>query len=333
MKRILFLLLPLILALAGCTRSQLGAPASPVKLDTGAAEKVIKEIEKDRADTQEWLRSSHSSYLAAVDRINFDDKKTLTVGRAEDNDLRLNADDIEPHHLRVSVDGDRFRVEGADAKARFKVKEEVKREAILSPSYIQLGRFSLRLSHQRFPALIVFDPQSPRFRQYKGISYFPIDLSYRYEVKLNRYPKPEKTVLQSTHGNERQAEQVGWVEFLVGKTSCRLEATHLLEPGSPADSVDIFFRDATTGKESYSVGRYVDLKKLENGNYLLDFNLTYSPACAFSEFYNCPIPPKANTLKVAIRAGEKDSHYHMTPSPVPPVPPDKSRSAEVRTTH
>lgn len=26
--------------------------------------------------------------------------------------------------------------------------------------------------------------------------------------------------------------------------------------------------------------------------------------------YNCPVPPKENTLRVAIRAGEMDSHYH-----------------------
>ncbi len=36
----------------------------------------------------------------------------------------------------------------------------------------------------------------------------------------------------------------------------------------------------------------------------------YNPACAVSIHYNCPIPPKANVLKVAIRAGEMDAHYH-----------------------
>jgi uncharacterized protein (DUF1684 family) len=42
---------------------------------------------------------------------------------------------------------------------------------------------------------------------------------------------------------------------------------------------------------------------------VLDFNSAYNPACAFSDYYNCPIPSKANTLTVAIRAGEMDSHY------------------------
>jgi hypothetical protein len=323
MNRRLFLLLPLAALFMSCVRSQPGAPASPVKLDKSAAEKVVKEIEKDRADTREWLRSSANSYLAAVDRVNFEDKKTLTVGRAIDNDLRLTVEDIEPHHLRITVREDRFRVECVDGKARFKIKEEVKREATVDPSYIQLGRLSLRLSHQRFPALIVFDPQSPRFKQYKGIAYFPIDLSYRYEVQLKRYPKPEKTIIMSTRGNQRSAERVGWVDFLVGNAPCRLEATHLIEPGSMEGTVDIFFRDATTGKESYSVGRYVDLKKLENGNYLLDFNLAYNPACAFSEYYN------ARFLSVECAEGGDPRRRNGQPLPLdadtaPAVPPDSS---------
>ena len=54
----------------------------------------------------------------------------------------------------------------------------------------------------------------------------------------------------------------------------------------------------------------MDSVKQPDGRYLLDFNLAYNPACAISDHYNCPIPSKANTLKVAIRAGEMDAHYH-----------------------
>jgi len=313
MKSIACFLVLLMLLAAACGFFKPGAdqgPGRPVTLDPAAAEKIIAEIRKDREDTEAWLRGSPTSYLAAVDRVDFNQAKALTVGKAEDNNLRLAADDIEPHHLRVSLEGDRFRIECIDPNARFKIKEEVKREAAVDPSYFQLGRFTLRLSHQRFPALIVFDPQSPYFKAYKGLSYFPIDLNYCFELPLKRFPKPEKMTILSTRGNERAAERVGYVDFLAGDAPCRLEATRLLEPGSGQDDLSIFFRDKTSGKETYGMGRYVDLKKLPNGNYLLDFNLAYNPACAFSDFYNCPVPPKSNTLKVAIRAGEKDSHYH-----------------------
>jgi uncharacterized protein len=303
MKKALFAMFPLVLMLSGCARSD--APAQPAKLDKAQAEKIIKEIEKDRADSEEWLRSSPTSYFAAIDRIDFDNKKVLMVGRAADNDVRLNDADIEPHHLRITVDGDRFRVEAVDAKALFLVKQEQKREATVDPSMIQVGRFQLRLSHQRFPALIVFDPKGLQREHHKKINHFPINLSYRYELPLKRYPNPEETIIMSTRGNQRKAQRVGWVDFLVGDTPCRLEAVRLLGPGSGENDFSIFFRDASSGKETYPLGRYVDLKKLESGLYLLDFNLAYNPACAFSEYYNCPVPPKANFLKVAIPAGER----------------------------
>ena len=315
MKKSSWIILPLALALAGCGPSRKGEQpetkaAGPVVPDKTAAEKIINEIKKERSETENWLRSSPTSYLAAIDRVDFNDRKTLTVGKAADNNLQLSGAGIEPHHLRVTVDGDNFKIECVDANARFKIKDETKREAAVGPSYIQVDRFVVRLSHQRFPALIVFDPQSPRFKEYKGLVYYPIDLSYRYELPLKLFRKPEKTIIMSTRGNRRNAELVGWVEFLAGNTTCRLEATRLLEPGAGQNDLSIFFRDATSGNETYPLGRYVDLKRLENGNYLLDFNLAYNPACAFSDYYNCPVPPKSNTLQIPVRAGEKDSHYH-----------------------
>jgi len=309
----LLLLLPFLLADRGGAQAQTG-PARPVTLQKAAAASAAAEIEKGRAESREWLRSDPQSYLAAIDRVDFGESASLTVGSAADNQVRLGAEGIEPHHLRISVDGDRFRVQALDAAARFRIKDEVKREATVGPSAIQVGRFTLRLSHQRFPAIVVFDPRSPRLKSYKGIDYFPIDLSYRYELPLIRDSQPEKIVIVSTRGNRRSAERVGWVSFWVGKTACRLEVTRLLEPGVGENDLSIFFCDLTNGKETYPLGRYVDLRKLDNGNYLLDFNQAYSPACAFSDYYNCPIPPKSNRLGVAIRAGEKDSHYsHQGP--------------------
>jgi hypothetical protein len=213
----------------------------------------------------------------------------------------------------VTVAGDRFHVEAVDAQARFKVKPAEKnetREATVDPSYIQIDRFTLRLSHQRFPAIIVFDPQSARFKEYKGLRYFPIDLAYRYELPLTPNTKPETLTIMSTVGNQRRAQRVGWFDFMVGKTACRLEAVRLLEPGVGENDISVLYRDATSDHDTYALGRYVDPKKLPNGKYVLDFNAAYNPACAFSDHYNCPIPPKTNTLAVAIRAGEMDSHYH-----------------------
>jgi uncharacterized protein (DUF1684 family) len=298
-----------VLALAASAVLMAAAPG-PVTLTPAQRAAVLEEIRKDRADTEAWLKSDITSYLATVDRRDFETRRTMTVGRAADNDLRIDDPAFAPHHLRVTVEGDRFRVDAVDAVARFTVDKKEVRTALVDPSAIGVGRFQLRLSHQRFPGIIVFDPQSPHFKEYKGLKYFPPDLAFRYELPLTPNPKPETIVIMSTRGNRRQATRVGWFEFTVGRTPVRLEAVRLLEPGVGEHDLGIFFRDATTGKESYALGRYVDVKPLEGGRYLLDFNFAYNPACAFSDHYNCPIPPKANVLPVAIRAGEMDAHYH-----------------------
>jgi len=285
-------------------------PAAPVALTKEAAAVALADIEKDRADTRKWLQTEPTSYLATVDRRDFGSRNTMTVGRAADNDLHIDAAPFAAHHLKVTVEGDRFHVQAVDPSATFLAGKEQKRDAIVDPSAIGVGRFLLRLSHQRFPAIIVFDPESPRFKEYKGLTYFPPDLSYRFELPLTPNPKPQTVVIMSTRGSQRRAQHVGWFDFLVGGVACRLEAVRLLEPGVGENDLGIFFRDATTGKESYTLGRYVDVKKLPGGRFLLDFNFAYNPACAVSDHYNCPIPPKGNTLPVAIRAGEMDSHYH-----------------------
>ena len=308
MRTLLLSLAPL-LALAAAAEPA-GAPVL-----SGAEEKSVREsLLKDRRDAREWLRSDPGSYLAAVKRVDFGSRQALTAGSAHDDDVRLEAGEARPHHLRISVQGDRFRVEAVDPAATFIVGKSTAaaavREAAVDPSSIRVGRYLLRLSHQGYPAVIVFDPKSPRFKKYRGIEYFPVDLSYRYVVKLVPDPAAETVAVGSTHSADRRAVRVGWFDFRVGKTPCRLAAYRLLEPGVEADSVSVLFRDATTGRETYAVGRYVDPKKRADGSYVLDFNTAYSPACAFSAHYNCPIPPKENHLTVAVEAGERDSHYH-----------------------
>jgi hypothetical protein len=307
----------LLLSSGGATLLVAATPARPVRLAPSAAAAVLKEIDKDRADTQAWLKSDATSYLATVDRKDFERKRALTVGRASDNDLRIDDPEVSPHHLKVTVEGDKFIVAAVDTAASFAAPDAKGQFAVVAsrtltagPSSVKIGRFLIRLSHQGYPGLIVFDPKSPRFADYKGLKYFAPDLAYRYELPLTMNPKPETIEILSTRGNKRRATRVGWLDFMVGAQAARLEVVRLLEPGVGENDLSVFFRDATSGKDSYELGRYVDVKQLPNGLYLLDFNFAYNPACAYSVHYNCPIPPKTNVLSMSIRAGEMDAHYH-----------------------
>jgi uncharacterized protein (DUF1684 family) len=283
--------------------------AAPVHLSAAEGDSLLKAYAADRAGTEKSLHESPTSYLAAVGRTDFGEKPALVLGRAADCDVRVDDPELAAHHVRVTVAGDSFHVEAVDDTAHFLVRGEPLRDAILPPSFVRVGRFSVRLSHQRFPALIVFDPESPHYAEYHGLAWYPVDLGCRFVAPLTPNPRADTTIIMSTRGNARRAVLAGWFDLLVKGKPVRLEAHRLLEPGVDEKSVSVFFRDATTGHETYSVGRYVDPERLPNGEWLVDLNNAYNPACAVSPYYNCPIPSKANTLKLAIRAGEKDSHY------------------------
>lgn len=298
MKPLLALLVPFVFAAVPA----FAAPAAP-------GDSIVRAILADRDAELGELRSGASSYLATVQRVDFDRRDRLVVGRDAACDVRVDDPEMPARALEVRVAGDSFHVAALDPQRPFRWRNLEYREATLGPSGIQLGRWTLRLSHQRFPAIIVFDPKSPRFAAYKGRKWYPVDLAWRFHLPLTPNPSPDTVIIQSTRGNLRRALRVGWFEFRAGGRACRLEAHRLLEPGVDERSVSVFFRDATTGRDTYPVGRYVDPEPAGDGTWVLDFNTAYNPACAFSPHYNCPIPSRANTLPVAVRAGERDAHY------------------------
>ena len=148
-------------------------------------------------------------------------------------------------------------------------------------------------------------PVEDRF-DFQGLKYFPINDDLRFSVRLNRYSRPKQVRLGTNTGEIRSGLQYGYFDFIVDGQSCRLQVYRLedvTEQGGP--NLFIPFRDATSGKETYSSGRYIDLAENTSGMYELDFNRAYNPYCAFNSDFSCPLPPDENTLTVPIRAGEK----------------------------
>jgi len=62
------------------------------------------------------------------------------------------------------------------------------------------------------------------------------------------------------------------------------------------------FREATSGKQAYGAGRYLDIAPSEEGQF--DFNLAYNPYRAYNDAFSCPWSPPENWLRVPIRAVE-----------------------------
>ncbi len=70
------------------------------------------------------------------------------------------------------------------------------------------------------------------------------------------------------------------------------------------------FRDRSNGDTTYGGGRYLldAAKGADLGGsgdeLVLDFNFSYHPSCVWDAQWSCPLSPPANTLAVAVTAGE-----------------------------
>ena len=140
---------------------------------------------------------------------------------------------------------------------------------------------------------------------FKGLEYFPVDPIFRVRVEFTEYPKQEVLWFPTSKGTEQEYSRHGYFEFLVEGRTVRLNVYKPVRAHSAREFLFVPFRDATSNKETYGAGRYLDLEPQPSGVYELDFNRAYNPYCAYSDDYVCPLPPPENWLPVAIRAGEK----------------------------
>lgn len=153
------------------------------------------------------------------------------------------------------------------------------------------------------------DPHSPIPGEdrddFDGLDYYPIDRAYRFHVSIDRHEDPESVTVGTSTGGEQSYLEWGSFPIEIDGEPVTIQA---YKSDVEEDRLWVPFRDATSGDETYGAGRYLDLvpeTHREDGRWVLDFNEAYNPTCAYSDAYECPLPPTANWLDVAIRAGEK----------------------------
>lgn len=139
-------------------------------------------------------------------------------------------------------------------------------------------------------------------RAFRGLNYYPENASLRFELLLERSPKPQPVVLATSTGDERDYMHVGQIRFDVNGQEAVLQVYE--------DDYGFFlpFLDATAPDETYGAGRYLEPHELRPDTLHVDFNLAYNPYCAYNERWSCPLPPGENRLKVRIEAGEMKFH-------------------------
>ncbi|QEC67867.1 DUF1684 domain-containing protein [Panacibacter ginsenosidivorans] len=145
-------------------------------------------------------------------------------------------------------------------------------------------------------------------KEFKGIHFFPVSMQYVVTAKFTRTAN-EKIFEMPTSGKEtKQYVKYGEVTFTIKDKEYTLgvyQSISLASQRQYRDYLFIPFRDATSGKETYGGGRYIDLTIPQTNTVVINFNKAYQPYCAYTEGYNCPIPPRENYVPVKIEAGVK----------------------------
>jgi uncharacterized protein len=170
-----------------------------------------------------------------------------------------------------------------------------------------------------------YDPNSPFKRdssvEYHGIKWFPIDVRYHTVSTLHRYANPETVTVMGTKGEARRQLRYGYFTVRVpGANGLPVVLKLDVYKFTPydkkryelyKDALSVWFTDETTGKETYSVGRYVEIGNEQPSadfEYTIDFNKAYNPYCAYSNLFSCAVPRKEDHLDVALRVGEMKYH-------------------------
>jgi uncharacterized protein (DUF1684 family) len=151
------------------------------------------------------------------------------------------------------------------------------------------GNYALRLRDLNHPNLQNFTPTPT----------FDYNTAYRFAVKLE--PKFNQTLeIPNVLGQLITWKVIGVLHF--EREGQKFELLVLDELGK----LFVLFSDETSALETYPTGRYLYVNPPDGkGMTTLDFNYSYNPPCAYTEFATCPIPPKSNRLPFAILAGEK----------------------------
>jgi len=204
----------------------------------------------------------------------------VTAIAAEGTDVNVNGEPLKEATLKTDVEG--------------------------GPDVVTAGRIQFYIiAREGRLAARVKDPKAVTRTAFAGIEHFPINESFRVEARLEPYEAPREVAIPTVLGQDSLRVAAGVLHFDIGGVD------HALEPylsGPENERYFLIFRDATSAVTTYGAGRYLYASAVdEGGTTVLDFNLAYTPPCAFTPYATCPLPPPQNWLQVSIEAGEKYS--------------------------
>lgn len=159
--------------------------------------------------------------------------------------------------------------------------------------------------------VMVYNQANPLAIEFKGLDHFPYNVSAVVTAKFEPAAKVEGIDFQTSRGWYKRFYRMGTANFTLEGKDVKLPMYTDTDDPAKVKSLSVFFTDELTGKETYGVGRYMDVEV--NGlpaTVKLDFNEAYNPNCARSPHYNCPVA--TDKVPVELRAGEMKPPKHAS---------------------
>lgn len=150
-------------------------------------------------------------------------------------------------------------------------------------------------------ALRVWDSNSEGIQNFGGIDAYPYNAEWVVDAQFTAMPGTTMPFEHSKdEGETREIDVPGEISFSKDGVDYSLAAIR------SGRALQIVFSDATSGVDTYSVGRFLFVAPDASGKVTLDFNRAVLPPCGFSYAFNCPMPPQQNRFAIPIEAGEKN---------------------------
>lgn len=169
---------------------------------------------------------------------------------------------------------------------------------------VSMWRSRFETHRAQWEATITDSPDSPlpeeKRAAFAGLRFYAFDPEWRYAGDLQRLRPPAFIDIPDTKGKGQAYLDYGRFPIERGGVVATLE---VYRPVEHPDQFFIPFFDSTNGGDTYEGGRYVHLDSLDTHRFVLDFNKAYNPYCAYDASWICPVPPRANALPFAVRAG------------------------------
>lgn len=243
----------------------------------------------DPLDLTQWKADRLKALTAPDGWLNLTDRIEIppgpqTVGSATDNTMILSGG---PAHLGTLLPGFAFRTDGPPQPF---TQHTGNPQLTVPPFLLEIHTVDDQ------SALRVRDLTLPR---HADLTYFPHDPTWIIRARWEALTTPQPQTVDQKGGKPTDVTLTHRAHFTRDGHSITLLATHW------KGSVPMFvIRDQTSGRETYPAARFLIGQDISATEITLDFNKSFNPPCAFTDFAICPLPPRENILPFAVRAGE-----------------------------